>query len=280
MTERAVLVTGSSTGIGEATALRLDRTGWRVFAGVRREADGERLRERGTARLTPLILDVTDEATIAAAVKQVDEAVGPAGLAGVVNNAGVGRGGPLEYLPLEEWREQLEVNVIGQVAVTKATLPLVRRARGRIVIIGSVAGRMCAPLLGPYGASKHALEAISEALRHELRPWGIKTVLIEPGAVKTAIWGKARDTAEQFEERLPQEALTRYRSLIDRTRSGFERSERMGIEADKVAAVVEKALTAPRPRARYPVGPDARMAALATRLLPDRVRDVMVRRLA
>jgi len=280
MSERAVLVTGTSTGIGEAAALRLDRRGWRVFAGVRKDSDGERLRAQASGRLTPLMLDVTDAAAIDAAVKEIDTAVGPDGLAGVVNNAGVGRGGPLEYLPIDEWREQLEINVVGQVAVTKATLPLVRRGGGRVVFIGSIGGRICSPLLGPYGASKHALEAISEALRHELRPWGIKVVLVEPGAVKTAIWGKARSTAEDLEARLPAEALDRYRSFIEGIRKGFERSERMGIDADKVAQVVERALTADRPRARYLVGPDAKLMGTLTRVLPDSAKDFLVRRLA
>jgi NAD(P)-dependent dehydrogenase (short-subunit alcohol dehydrogenase family) len=280
MTDRAVLVTGCSTGIGEAAALRLDRSGWQVFAGVRKEADGERLRAQAAGRLTPVIVDVTDAAAIDAAVKEIDGVVGSSGLAGVVNNAGVGRGGPLEYLPIEEWREQLEINVVGQVAVTKATLPLVRRARGRVVFIGSIGGRICAPLLGPYSASKFALEAIAEALRHELRPAGIKVVLIEPGAVKTAIWDKARSTADELEQRLPAEALDRYRPFIDRAQKSFQRSEKMGITSDKVAQVIERALTADRPRARYLVGPDAKLMGVLTRVLPDRARDVIVGRFA
>ena len=279
MAERAVLVTGTSTGIGEATALRLDRNGWRVFAGVRKEADGDRLRAQASGPLTPVILDVTDAASIDAAVKEIGAVLGGAGLAGVVNNAGVGRGGPLEYLPLEEWREQLEINVVGQVAVTRATLPLVRQARGRVVFVGSIGGRICAPLLGPYGASKHALEAIAEALRHELRPFGMKVVLIEPGAVKTAIWDKARSTADELEQRLPAEALDRYRSFIDQTQKGIERSEKMGIAPDKVAQVIARALTTERPRARYLVGPDAKLMGALTRVLPDSAKDFVVRRL-
>lgn len=277
MAMRTVLVTGCSTGIGEATALRLDRQGWKIFAGVRREADAERLRQRSTGSLVPVILDVTDTATVEAVAKEIGDQAGAAGLAGVVNNAGVGRGGPLEYLPLDEWREQLEVNVIGQIAVTRAALPLIRQGQGRIVFIGSIGGRIGSPLLGPYAASKFALEGIAEVLRHELRPWGLKVVLIEPGAVKTEIWHKGRATADELERRLPAEALQRYRDQFDRIRKGFERAERMGVPAEKVADVVERALTADRPRARYLVGPDAKVVGTLSRVLPDSVKDLLLR---
>lgn len=188
---RAVVVTGASTGIGEATALRFDRRGWQVFAGVRSQTDAERLTAQAGSRLRTVMLDVTDEQMVGAAADTIRSAVGRGGLAGVVNNAGVALGGPVEYLPLEEWRRQLEVNVLGQIAVTKAMMPMIRQGRGRIVFIGSISGRVAAPMMGPYSASKFALEAIAETLRHELRPWGIRVVLIEPGAVKTAIWDKA-----------------------------------------------------------------------------------------
>jgi len=183
----SALVSGASTGIGEACALHLDRLGWRVFAGVRRQADGERLQAQSSARLTPVSLDITDEAEVAAAAKAVAEALDGGGLSGLVNNAGIGLGGPVEYLPLDHWRRQLEVNVLGQLAVTQALMPLIRNATGRIVFIGSISGRVATPMLAPYSASKHALEAICESMRHELRPFGIRTVLVEPGAIKTPI---------------------------------------------------------------------------------------------
>jgi NAD(P)-dependent dehydrogenase (short-subunit alcohol dehydrogenase family) len=274
-----VLVTGTSSGIGEATVRRLDRDGHTVFAGVRKEEDGHRLQEGASSRLTPVIIDVTDEAAIAAAVKTIADQVGGAGLDGLVNNAGIARGGPLEYLPLEEWRTQLDVNVIGQVAVTQAFIPLLRQAKGRIVFIGSLGGRMGTPLLGPYNASKFAIAGISESLRRELRPFGMKVVLVEPGGVKTAIWEKGQAYAEELRERLPAEAMDRYRTQLEGVEKALEFQTRHAIPADKVADVIVKALESPRPRARYLVGRDALAVGLGTRLLPDSVRDVLVRRL-
>jgi NAD(P)-dependent dehydrogenase (short-subunit alcohol dehydrogenase family) len=274
-----VLVTGTSSGIGEATVRRLDRDGHTVFAGVRKEEDGRRLQEGASSRLTPVLLDVTDEAAVAAAAKTVADQVGEAGLDGLVNNAGIARGGPLEYLPLEEWRTQLDVNVIGQVAVTQAFIPLLRQAKGRIVFIGSLGGRMGTPLLGPYNASKFAIAGISESLRRELRPFGMKVVLVEPGGVKTAIWDKGQAYAEELRERLGAEAMDRYRTQVEGLEKGMEFQMRHAISAEAVADVIVKALESPRPRARYLVGRDALAVGLGTRLLPDSVRDVLVRRL-
>lgn len=275
---RAVLVTGSSTGIGEACALRLDAAGHRVFAGVRKDADGERLREQATDRLTPVILDVTDEGQIEAAVKTIEEDVG--GLAGLVNNAGIARGGPLEYLPIEEWREQLEVNVIGQVAVTKAMLPLLRRDRGRVVFIGSIGGRVATPLMGPYNASKFAIEAVGESLRQELHPWGLHVAVVEPGAIRTPIWEKGRNTAERLEEELSEEAQELYAKHIDALNDGIAMQERNAIGPEAVAKAVDHALFSRRPRTRYVVGRDARALSFMARALPDKTREAIVRRFA
>jgi NAD(P)-dependent dehydrogenase (short-subunit alcohol dehydrogenase family) len=274
-----VLVTGTSTGIGEATVRRLDRDGHTVFAGVRREEDGRRLQEGASTRLTPVLLDVTDEAAVAAAAKTVADQVGDSGLDGLVNNAGVARGGPIEYLPLEEWRTQLDVNVIGQVAVTQAFVPLLRQARGRLVFIGSIGGRLATPLMSPYNASKFAIAGIAESLRHELRPFGIRVVLVEPGGVKTPMWDKGQAYAEELRERLPAEALERYRTQIEGVEKGLEFQMRHAISADKVADVIIRALESPRPRARYLVGRDAAVVGITTRLLPDSVRDALVHRL-
>ena len=205
---KSVLVTGASTGIGEACVLRLDRLGHRVYAGVRSEEHAHGLRQRGSDRIVPVLLDVTDQAQIDAAAQQIAD--GGGSLDGVVSNAGIGRGGPLEYLPVEVWREQLEVNVPGQVAVTKAVLPLIRAARGRIVFIGSISGKVATQLMGPYNASKFAIEAIGESLRSELHPWGISVSVVEPGAVKTPIWDKGRQQADHLQRALPEEATTRY----------------------------------------------------------------------
>ena len=274
---KSVLVTGASTGIGEACALRLDRLGHRVYAGVRSEEHARGLRQRGSDRIVPVFLDVTDQAQIDAAAKQIG---GGGRLDGVVNNAGIGRGGPLEYLPLEVWREQLEVNVLGQVAVTKAVLPFIRAAGGRIVFIGSIGGRVATMLMGPYNASKFAIEAIGESLRSELHPWGIGVSVVEPGANKTPIWDKARQQADRLERALPAEARTRYARHIAAIRKAIEMQDRQGVSPDKVAAAVERALFSPRPKTRYLVGTDARVQALLVRWLPDRPREAIIRRFA
>lgn len=271
------VVTGSSTGIGEACALRLAGAGHRVIAGVRREADGERLAARAGS-IVPALVDVTDGMQIDALVRRLDE-LDASRLDGLVNNAGIARGGPLEFLPIDEWRTQFEVNVLGQVAVTKALIPLLRRGRGRVVFIGSISGRVSTPFLGPYGASKHAIEAVAESLREELRPWDIAVSVVEPGAVRTPIWAKGRDFADQLERRLPAEAHDLYDDAITDLRRTIENQERVGVPPDRVAAVVERALTAARPRYRYLVGRDARGAGMLERLLPDRAMAYVTRRL-
>jgi NAD(P)-dependent dehydrogenase (short-subunit alcohol dehydrogenase family) len=206
----AVLVTGASTGIGRASALRLDQLGFQVFAGVRKDADGKALKQKAKGDFTPILLDVTDDASIAAAAKTVSKAVGNRGLAGLVNNAGIVVPGPLEFLPLGDLRSQIEVNVIGQVAVTQAFLPMLRKGRGRIVNIGSIGGRMATPFMGAYNASKFALEALTDSLRMELKPWEISVSIIEPGNIDTRIWEKGQDAADVLLEKLPKEGHDLY----------------------------------------------------------------------
>lgn len=273
---KTILITGASTGIGEACALHLDALGHRVYAGVRREEDAERLRTEASDRLVPVFLDVTDDAQIEAAAKTIDEDVGS--LTGVVNNAGIGRGGPLEYLPIQEWRDQLEVNVIGQVAVTRAVLPLLRKDRGRIVFIGSIGGRLGSSLMGPYAASKFAIEGIGEALRHELHPWGMHVAVVEPGAIKTPIWAKADETMERLRRDLPPEALEHYEPHIASFEKGRHDAEKRGVGPEKVAKAVEHALFARRPNHRYLVGPDAKLMGNLTRVLPDKAKEAIIRR--
>jgi NAD(P)-dependent dehydrogenase (short-subunit alcohol dehydrogenase family) len=191
----AVVITGASTGIGAACALHLDRIGFRVFAGVRRRQDGERLRSVSSPDLIPLQLDVTDRNSLRDAQQRVAEEIGESRLVGLINNAGIAVASPLEAVPIEDLRRQLEVNVVGQVAVTQVFLPLLRAGQGRIINMGSIAGRATMPLMGPYSASKYALEAITDALRLELQPWGIHVAIIEPGAIATPIWEKSRRDA-------------------------------------------------------------------------------------
>ena len=274
---KSVLVTGASTGIGAACALHLDHLGHRVYAGVRQEEDALTLRQRG-GRIVPVFLDVTDQAQVDAAAAQIARVGG--GLDGVVNNAGIAKGGPLEYLPLAVWREQLDVNVLGQVAVTKAMLPLIRSARGRIVFIGSISGKVATMMMGPYCASKFAIEAISDSLRHELHPWQIRVSLIEPGAIKTPIWDKGRQEADDLERDLPAEARTGYAGHIAAIRKGIDMQDRNAADPQRVARAVEHALFSPRPRTRYVVGTDARVQSALVRCLPDRPLEAIIRRFA
>lgn len=273
---RAVVIAGASTGIGEACALRLDRQGWQVFAGVRKEADGGRLKQQASCRLTPIILDVTDEAQIRAATESVRTTVADAGLAGLVNNAAIGIGGPLEFLPLDDLRRQLEVNLIGQVAVTQAFLPLIRKGQGRIVNMGSIGGRLATPFVGPYNASKFGMEAITDSLRQELRPWGIHVSIVEPGSIATPIWDKTRSMADEMQGKLSQEARDLYDPFIAPIREATAKFEQAGIPPDQVAKFVEHALTARRPKTRYVVGRDAQVQRVLAKFTPDRIRDRLV----
>jgi NAD(P)-dependent dehydrogenase (short-subunit alcohol dehydrogenase family) len=272
----AVVVTGASSGIGEATAQSLARLGFEVFAGVRTTADEERVRGE---RIVPLRIDVTEAESIEAAAEQVAAACGAAGLAGLVNNAGIAVTAPLEYVPLEELRRQLEVNLVGQVAVTQAFLPALRRARGRIVNVSSIGGRVALPLLGPYAASKFALEAVTDSLRRELRPWRIEVVSVEPSTIATPIWDKGAETAEGIVAGLPPEAEQRYGRLFDTMRAIAARGVADGLPPQAVADVVLHALTATRPRTRYLVGRDAKVSARLAALLPDRLFDAIVARM-
>jgi len=272
---RNVLVTGASKGIGEACTLRLAAEGWRVFAGVRDPADGDRLRSAGGIGIVPLRIDVTSAQDIAAAVSAVDQATGADGLHGLVNNAGIAIAGPLEFLPVSEFRRQLEVNVVGQVAVTQALLPVLRRGRGRVVFIGSIAGIFALPLSGAYAASKFALEAVADALRAELRSFGMHVSIVEPGVIATPIWNTSLERGEQILQDAPPELETYYGRVLKGMRKRVQRGMG-GLSPDRVAAAVEHALSARRPRTRYIVGRDARVRALLKKLLPDRVRDALI----
>jgi NAD(P)-dependent dehydrogenase (short-subunit alcohol dehydrogenase family) len=275
----AVAITGTSTGIGRATALRLDSAGYEVFAGVRRAEDGERLRAEASERLRPLIVDVTDAAAIAAAARTVEDAVGSRGLAGLVNNAGVTVTGPLELIPIEDLRRQLEVNVVGQIAVTQAFLPAIRRARGRIVNMSSVGGRTVNAFLGPYQASKFAIEAMTDALRRELRPWGIHVVAVEPGSIDTEIWRKGEDEADETLAAMTPRERELYGETLPKVLAMARKVAARAAPPERVAKVVEQALTAKRPRTRYLVGIDARAQVMLGTLLPDRVMDAVEARL-
>jgi NAD(P)-dependent dehydrogenase (short-subunit alcohol dehydrogenase family) len=267
----AVFVTGASSGIGETCVQRLEALGYQVFAGVRRPQDAERHR-------LPVLLDVTDAAAIERAAASVSESVGDRGLQGVVNNAGIAVGGPLEYVTPEQLRFQLEVNVIGLHAVTRAFLPLVRRGRGRVVHIGSISGRISSPFVGPYAASKHAVEALTDALRQELAPEGIHVAVIEPGQVRTPIWDKGTADFRAITRAIPEEGLARYGPRLKVLEWMVQRAPRVAEPPEAVADVVVHALEAAEPRTRYVVGKDARIRLALSRWLPDRMMDALVLR--
>lgn len=268
-----VLVTGASTGIGQATALHLRDLGFSVMAGVRRDEDAVRLRDCG---LTPIRLDVTRPEELTAARAEL----GDQPLAGLVNNAGITRGGPLEFVPIADLREQLEVNVIGQVAVIQAFIGALRSGGGRVVNIGSISGRLAPPIVGPYAAAKFALNAINDALRRELAPQGIEVIMVEPGSVKTPLKRKTSRLVEGLYDAGPPELVQRYGAMMTTAVEVMNKVDRqIGIDATTVAEVVGKALTLRNPRTRYLVGRDAIVQAAMVKLLPDRTVDRLLLRL-
>lgn len=272
MASRTVLVTGASTGIGEAAAVHLRALGLDVVAAVRKDADAQRLEAAG---LRTRRLDVTDAEHVAA----LREEMGGGELAGLVNNAGIAVAGPLEFLPLDQLRNQLEINLVGQVAVTQAVLPALRRARGRVVNVSSVGGRVALPLVGAYAASKFGLEAVSDSLRRELRRFGVDVILVEPGGVKTPIWDKGEQLADQMLAAMPPEAQQLYGDMMDKLRAETAKIAKEGMEPRAVAEVIGTALTAPRPRTRYLLGRDARIQYGLSRILPTRRMDALVARM-
>jgi NAD(P)-dependent dehydrogenase (short-subunit alcohol dehydrogenase family) len=291
-----VLVTGASTGIGRATVAMLAGRGASVWAGVRREEDAADLEAAHPGRVTPLCFDLTDEQAVAGAGTRVC-ATGP--LHGLVNNAGVALPAPLEFMPLAEFRRQLEINLVGQLAVTQAVLPALRAAAEaraqaerdgmpdggevpppvRVLMIGSIGGRIAGPMIGAYHAAKFGLAGLTGSLRAELAPSGIEVVLIEPGAIATPIWSRGTAAAEQLLAQLPAEATRRYGPQLQAARDMAARAARTGLRPEAVAEVIVKALAARRPRPRYLVGRGARAVALLA-YLPDRLRERLLARVA
>ncbi|WP_445636825.1 Short-chain dehydrogenase/reductase [Nostoc sp. DSM 114161] len=271
-----VLITGASTGIGQACALLLDRLGFSVFAGVRQDIDAQALQQKASQRLIPIFLDVTDAESIASVVDKVTNTVGDVGISGLVNNAGIAVPGPLELLPIAEFQHQMNVNVTGQLAVTQAFLGLLRQGRGRIVNMGSIAGRSPTPFLGAYNASKFALEALTDVMRMELKPWGISVSIIEPGSIATPIWNKSLTQAEIGQDSLPESALDLYGQAMNTVRQKMQTIAARGISADIVAQAVVHALTAKQPKTRYLIGQDAKIQAVLKHILPDRLHDRLI----
>ena len=264
--------------------MRLVRDGFRVYAGVRTDEDGLSLIREGGEAISPILLDITNADHIAAAAARLADETAERGLPALVNNAGIAIAGPLEFIPIDELRRQLEINVISQIAVTQAMLPLLRRARaganpdhrtGRIVFMSSLAGRSVLPFLGPYAASKFALEAIADSLRMELQPFGIRVLLIEPGVIATPIWQTSRAAGARNMERMgaqSQEFYGRELSALDRITGKAMK----GLPPEKVAELVSHAVTSRRPKTRYVIGRGARTRILLEHILPSGVRDRLV----
>ena len=273
--EKAVVITGASKGIGRATAIHLDGIGFRVFAGVWDAADGDALAADGSPTLTPILLDVTQPETIVAAVNHVRDT--HPSFVGIVNNAAISIPGPIEFLPLDLVREQIDVNFLGAVRVTQALLPLLRTAgSGRIVNVSSINAHLAQPWIGTYSASKWALEAWSDALRRELRPWKIPVSIVQPGAVDTPIFQTSRTRGRAAAEAMPLAARETYPRLIRTLLERPSRTPRHAIPTARVAKIIAKALTSRRPRVRYMVGWDTRLVALLATLLPARMVDRLI----
>jgi len=275
---RSVAITGASTGIGKATALRMDAAGWRVFAGVRSEQDADALRASSSSRLIPLRLDITSSEQIARAVDRVAAEVGAGGLDGLVNNAGITIPCPLEVIPLDDFRRLITVNLTGQLAITQALLPQSRIAKGRIVFVSSVSSRRAMPMLAAYCASKAGLNALAEGLRQELRRSQIGVSIVEPGAIETPIWERGERELEGALARSSVDVEHLYGQLIAAFRDVADRALKRRLPPEKVVTAIEHALVAGKPRVRYVVGLDAKAQALSARLVPDRMFDFGVAR--
>jgi NAD(P)-dependent dehydrogenase (short-subunit alcohol dehydrogenase family) len=246
-------------------------SGWTVYAGVRKDADGDALKRDVSGDVRPVLIDVTDSGHITALAATLTQELGSRGLDGLVNNAGVGQGGPIETISEADWRWHFDVNVFGLVNLTRECLPLLRSARGRVVNIGSIAGRIASPMMAPYSAGKHAVEAISESLRFEVEDFGMHVACVEPGEIATAIWDKADDLLASVSEQMDADAMDRYEKHIDMLYGFVADGAKRGIPASKVADAVHHALTANRPKHRYLVGLDAKATGVISRL-PDRLR--------
>ena len=267
-----VVVTGTSTGIGAPPRSTSPERGFRVFAGVRSQADGTALQARASGELTPLMIDVTDEASISVAADTVASAVGERSLAGIVNNAGIAKPAPIEFQPMADFRTQLEVNLFGPVAMVQAFLPLIRRGGGRIVNVGSIGGLLVLPLNGAYSASKFGIRAITDAMRLELRQWNIHVSLIEVAPVQTAIFGKTYGELDALEQRLGEPGYRLYEQQIAAVRKATEKAAADADPPLVIAKAIFAALTSSKPKTRYLVGHGAEEVAIVAGL-PDRARD-------
>ncbi|MBU1171025.1 MAG: SDR family oxidoreductase [Proteobacteria bacterium] len=269
----SVLISGCSSGIGLECALTLSRAGWRVFAGVRNPDDGISLEKESSGNITPLILDISDEHSVKQAVLKLEADLGDRGLNALINNAGIAVQGPLEFVSLRLFEKQMQVNVTGHLCVTQLCLPMLRKAKGRIIFISSESGRFTLPLIGPYTASKYALEALANTFRMELLPSGIRVSLIEPGSVKTNIWTKAEKDGLRLLKDLPEQASHYYKNELRLLALGPKLINKTASPVEHVVKKVVHSLTAKRPKIRYVVGIEARFLLTFYTLVPTRWTD-------
>ncbi|BBH16663.1 short-chain dehydrogenase/reductase [Nocardioides baekrokdamisoli] len=261
---KTIYITGASSGIGRATAIAMAGAGWRVLAGVRTQQAAEALRaEHGS--ILPVHVDITQQSSIDAVAKVVAKEVGDHGLDVLFNNAGVPASGPAEFIPLQQFRDVFEANLFGHIAVTQSVLPLIRQAKGRILFTSSTTGKFAPPFMSPYSSSKHAIEGLADAWRHELRPLGVDVVLIEPGGIATSIWEKGLDPAVQD---FGPEAEAVYGKGMAWALDQGQTAAKMAIPAEKAAAIIRKAIEAKKPRIRYLIGVDAHLATRMNRFAP------------
>lgn len=268
--QELAIVTGASSGIGAATARELARRGFYVLAGVRRDQDADAIRG---PEIEPLILDITNPDNIRALMLRVDRDPQGRAVRAVVNNAGVPVNVPVESYPIEAWRRLFEVNLFGHVAVTQALLPALVRSKGSVINISSVGGKAAMATYGPYAGTKFALEAVSDALRRETAPTGVRVVVVEPGGVRTPMLGRAGATTRELATAMTPEQQQRYGGLMHAVAAQIEAAAKWGVSSEAVAAVIAKAVMVPNPRARYTVGRDAALVTLMARVLPDWILD-------
>ncbi len=271
-----ILISGASTGIGRATAVHLARLGMKVWAGVRTESAFESVRKMNVQGLEPVYLDVTDPASVRSAISTLKKSSGM--LHGLVNNAGIAVAGPIEALPMSEWRKQFEVNFFGLLDLTHECLPLLRESKGRIVNMSSISGRVASAFLAPYAASKFAVEAYSDSLRREMQPLGVHVSLVEPGPIDTPIWRKSLSSNNATAKAYPPEIVELYGSAVTRFYKEMEKAELSAAPVGLVCKAVEHALTSRSPRTRYPIGRGIGFASALAGVLPDSWLDSLLRK--
>ena len=278
MHSQTIVITGASTGIGRACALHLDKLGFQVIAGVRTETDATSLQHASSDRLTTVHIDIAESDSILRATNIIEAQLKSVGLYGLINNAGIVIAGPLEFVPIDALRSQLEINVVGHIAVTQALLHLLRQAKGRIINMSSVSGRVATPFLGPYAASKFALEALSDSMRLELMPWGINVSVIEPGPISTPIWSKSIEATKLMIDKLPEKAKVLYGPAFEAALKRENNIEQSMSTPEVVVRAVVHALTSRKPRIRYRIGVSGFAADIFARFLPDVLKDWLIKR--